>query len=187
MLWLTFYQPAVAFNNDLYWDHIKEGFLESAEGVWPDSCIRLDGCCRLIEYVPCHAACNRRRHQNSYYPLEALPENITSVGLILSKRRNWTAPASTMRDNVMMVRRLGPYMPLKERAYCERQLIKIYSIKYYCMVLYSKHLKPYETSVPSGIQKGHLSHLSLGAHVMPAGYLLRHFQYPPQVKIIITT
>ena len=33
----------------------KEGFLESAEGVWPDSWrlhIRLDGCCRLIDYVP---------------------------------------------------------------------------------------------------------------------------------------
>ena len=33
----TFLKPTIVFNNDLYWHHIKEGFLESAEIVWPNS------------------------------------------------------------------------------------------------------------------------------------------------------
>ena len=29
----TFLKPAVVFNIDLYWEHIKEDFLESVEGI----------------------------------------------------------------------------------------------------------------------------------------------------------
>ena len=93
-----------------------------AEGVWPDSWrlhIRLYGCCRLINYVPYHAACNRlpgellRWHQACYYPVEIASHSPSSLKpfrfLELTERSRpcWFLPPNSGPPHSQLGRRGG--------------------------------------------------------------------------------